>query len=99
MWDGCWFLANRPAWEKLPADLRAIVARHIDAAGMNERADVTALNSSLQKDLADRGMVFNQARSDTFRDKLRSNGFYSEWKGKYGEEAWALLERYSGKLA
>jgi len=22
-----------------------------------------------------------------------------EWKGKYGNEAWALLEKYSGKLA
>jgi tripartite ATP-independent transporter DctP family solute receptor len=99
MWDGFWFLANRPAWEKLPPDLRAICARHINAAGMNERADVAALNASLQKDLADKGMVFNQAKSATFRDKLRSAGFYAEWKGKYGDEAWALLEKHSGKLA
>ena len=28
-----------------------------------------------------------------FRDKLRSAGFYTEWKGKYGEEAWAILEK------
>ena len=55
--------------------------------------------AKLQKDLAEKGMAFNQAKSDTFRDKLRRNGFYSEWKGKYGDEAWALLERYSGKLA
>ena len=32
MWDGFWFLANRRAWEKLPADLQAIVAKHINAA-------------------------------------------------------------------
>jgi hypothetical protein len=44
-------------------------------------------------------MVFNTARGDTFRNKLRFAGFYSEWKGKYGDEAWAILERHSGKLA
>jgi tripartite ATP-independent transporter DctP family solute receptor len=99
MWDGFWFLANRPAWEKLPPELRAICAKHINAAGMNERADVAALNASLQKDLADKGMVFNAAKSDSFRAKLRSAGFYAEWKAKYGDEAWALLERHSGKLA
>jgi tripartite ATP-independent transporter DctP family solute receptor len=99
MWDGFWFLANKPAWEKLPPDLRAICARHINAAGMNERTDVAALNASLQKDLTDKGMVFNAAKSDSFRAKLRSAGFYAEWKAKYGDEAWALLERHSGKLA
>jgi hypothetical protein len=25
-------------------------------------------------------------------------GFYAEWKQKYGEEAWALLEKHTGKL-
>ena len=99
MWDGFWFLANGKAWEKLPPDLRAIVAKHMNAAGASERADVASLNASLQKDLTDKGLVFNQAKTDTFRDKLRKAGFYEEWKGKYGNEAWALLERYSGKLA
>ena len=33
-----------------------------------------------------------------FRDKLKQAGFYSEWKGKYGDEAWALLESSAGKL-
>jgi tripartite ATP-independent transporter DctP family solute receptor len=99
MWDGFWFLANKAAWEKLPPDLREICAKHINAAGLNERADVAALNASLQKDLAEKGMVFNAAKSDTFRNKLRAGGFYAEWKGKYGNEAWALLEKHSGKLA
>ena len=34
MWDGFWFLGNRRAWEKLPADIREVVAKHINAAGM-----------------------------------------------------------------
>lgn len=99
MWDGFWFLANGKAWEKLPPDLRTIVAKHVNAAALAERADVAALNAGLQKDLTDKGLVFNAPKTDSFRNRLRSAGFYEEWKGKYGNEAWALLERYSGKLA
>ena len=98
MWDGFWFLANGKAWERLPADLREIVARNVNAAGVKERADVAALNASVQKDLAAKGMAFNQPAPASFRDKLRKAGFYSEWKGKYGDEAWAILERSTGKL-
>lgn len=99
MWDGFWFLANRRAWERLPEDVRAIVAKHINAAGVKEREDVAKLNGNLQQELASKGMVFNQPDPGPFRDKLRQAGFYSEWKGKYGDEAWALLERAVGSLA
>ncbi|WP_404292577.1 TRAP transporter substrate-binding protein [Microvirga sp. RSM25] len=99
MWDGFWFLANRRAWERLPDDVRAIVAKHVNAAGVKEREDVAKLNGNLQQELATKGMVFNQPDPGPFRDKLRKAGFYSEWKGKYGDEAWALLERAVGTLA
>ena len=98
MWDGFWFLANGKAWERLPADLREIVARNVNAAAVKERADTAALNASVQKDLAAKGMTFTQPVAASFRDKLRKAGFYSEWKGKYGDEAWAILERSTGKL-
>jgi tripartite ATP-independent transporter DctP family solute receptor len=99
MWDGFWFLANRRAWDRLPENLRTVVAKHVNEAGMKERGDVAQLNAGLQKELADRGMVFNQPKTEAFRDKLRQAGFYAEWKGKYGDEAWALLESSTGKLA
>ncbi|MDM0115136.1 TRAP transporter substrate-binding protein [Variovorax sp. J22R133] len=99
MWDGFWFLASRKAWEKLPADLRTIVAKHINGAALKERDDVALLNAGLQKELATKGMTFNQPDAAAFRDQLRKAGFYAEWKGKYGDEAWALLERSVGKLA
>ncbi len=60
---------------------------------------MAVLNANLQKELADKGMIFNQAKAETFRDRLRRAGFYAEWKAKYGDEAWGLLERSSGKLA
>jgi tripartite ATP-independent transporter DctP family solute receptor len=99
MWDGFWFLANKRAWDRLPADLRAIVAKHINAAALKERADVAELNANLQKELATKGMAFNQPDANAFRDTLRKAGFYGEWKGKYGDEAWAILERAVGKLS
>lgn len=99
MWDGFWFLANRRAWERLPENLRTIVAKNINAAAMKERADIAAMNVTLQKGLTDKGMVFNSTTPESFRDRLRTGGFYSEWKGKLGDEAWSVLERYTGKIA
>ena len=98
MWDGYWFLANRRAWERLPDDLRTLVARHIDAAGLRERADVAKLNAGLQDDLTKSGMVFNKPDPEPFREKLRKAGFYTDWRSRYGEEGWSLLEKTCGKL-
>ena len=99
MWDGFWFLANQRAWQNLPDDVRTIVAKHINAAGLKERDDVAKLNASLQQDLAAKGLIFNRPDPAPFRSKLRAAGFYTEWKSKYGEEAWSLLEKSVGKLA
>jgi tripartite ATP-independent transporter DctP family solute receptor len=99
MWDGFWFLANRRAWDTLPPEIREIVAKNINAAGINERADVAKLNAGLQQELAAKGLIFNQPATAPFRDKLRSAGFYAEWKAKYGEQAWELLEKAVGKLS
>ena len=99
MWDGFWFLANRRAWERLTENLRTIVAKNINAAALKERADIAAMNVTLQKGLTDKGMIFNPTTPESFRDRLRTGGFYSEWKGKLGDEAWSVLERYTGKIA
>jgi TRAP-type C4-dicarboxylate transport system substrate-binding protein len=98
MWDGFWFLANKDAWNRLPENMRAIVARNINAAALKERDDVAKLNANLQQDLAGKGLAFNKTDAAAFRDKLRAAGFYNEWKGKYGEEAWGILEKSVGKL-
>ncbi len=98
MWDGFWTLINKRAWDRLPANLREIATRHLNAAAVAERADVAALNTSLQADLTARGIVFNTPNAAPFREKLRTAGFYNEWKAKFGDEAWAVMERYTGKL-
>ena len=99
MWDGYWFLANRRAWEALPEDVRTIVARNINAASVKARVDTEKLNATVREELTAKGLTFNQPDVAPFREKLRSAGFYSEWKGKYGEEAWAILEKSVGKLS
>ena len=43
-------------------------------------------------------MVFNKPDQAPFRDALSKAGFYAEWKGKFGEEAWSLLAKTSGGL-
>jgi tripartite ATP-independent transporter DctP family solute receptor len=98
MWDGFWFLANQRAWERLPDDVRDVVAENINAAALKEREDVAMLNATLQQDLTDKGLIFNKLDPAPFRDKLRAAGFYTEWKNKYGEEAWSLLEKSIGKF-
>jgi tripartite ATP-independent transporter DctP family solute receptor len=99
MWDGFWFLANRRAWEALPADVRTIVARNINAAAIKEREDIEKLNVTVKADLTGKGLIFNQPEVLPFREKLRTAGFYSEWKRKYGDQAWSLLEKSVGELA
>ncbi|RJF69948.1 TRAP transporter substrate-binding protein [Rhodopseudomonas palustris] len=99
MWDGFWFLANRRAWDRLPADVREIVAKNINAAAVKEREDTAKLNATVKEELTAKGLIFNQPTVTPFRDKLRSAGFYAEWKGKYGDQAWSLLEKSVGKLA
>lgn len=96
MWDGFWFLANRRAWERLPEDLRAIVAKNLNEAAVSERADVAKLNAGLKDELAAKGMVINEPEPASFREALRKAGFYAEWKKKYGDEAWAILEKAVG---
>ncbi|WP_406854256.1 TRAP transporter substrate-binding protein [Alsobacter sp. KACC 23698] len=99
IWDGFWFIANGRAWSSLPADLQTIVSNAINEAGVKQREDIKALNATVQKDLESKGLAFNKTNPDSFRAKLRDGGFYSEWKGRFGDEAWGLLEGAVGKLA
>ncbi len=99
MWDGFWFLANRRAWQSLPDDIKTVVARNINAAAVKERTDTEKLNATVKDELAGKGLAFNQPDVAPFREKLRTAGFYAEWKAKYGDQAWELLEKSVGKLS
>jgi TRAP-type transport system periplasmic protein len=98
MWDGFWFLANRRAFEALPADIRGIMEAEFNASALVQREDVAKLNATLQGGLQSHGMEFVQTDATAFRAALKKAGFYAEWKDKFGAEAWAALEGAVGGL-
>ena len=65
---------------------------------MNQRADIAVLSQSLRADLTSKGLTFIDVDRDLFREALAKTTFYADWHGKYGEQAWGLLEAASGKL-
>jgi len=99
MWDGQWILANGKRWASLPADVQAVINKHVTDAVMKQRDDIRRLTDVVETQLKAKGMVFNNPDKDSFRDALSKAGFYKEWRGKFGDEAMAKLEKYSGKLA
>ncbi len=99
MWDGYWCLFSSAAWMSLPTDLQQIVARRLDEAALKERAAVADENRALEKELAGQGLAFNDVDQAAFRDKLRSAGYYAQWKKTFGDDLWALLEKSTGVLA
>jgi len=98
VWDGYWVLGNKRAFQKLPADVQQVITREIDKSATDQRADVAKLSGSLTADLKAKGINFINVPQDDFRKKLGGTNFYADWKAKYGAEAWALLEKVSGKL-
>lgn len=99
MWDGFWFLANPAAFHKLTDAQQAIVREEMNHAAVQERHDVYRLNTSLRSKLAKQGMKFNDTDPGPFREALKKAGFYEEWKKRFGDHAWSVLEGAVGKLA
>ncbi|MFT3779886.1 MAG: TRAP transporter substrate-binding protein [Ottowia sp.] len=99
MWSGFWFLANKKSWEKMPENIRAIVASNLNAAAVAERADIESSNRSLEAELSTLGMKFARPDPAPFRAQLAQAGFYRDWKAKFGASAWEALEASVGNLA
>ena len=97
VWDGHWIVANAGAWNRLPADVRDTARKVMNEVALLQREDVAALNQSVRSRLVAAGLEFNDAETGSFREKLRASGFYAEWRGKIGNEAWEILESYAGK--
>jgi tripartite ATP-independent transporter DctP family solute receptor len=99
MWDGYWLIANGKVWASIPDNLKGIITKNVNASGMAQRDDIAKLNNSVEAALTSKGMIFNNVDTGSFRAKLQSAGFFKEWKGKYGDEAWAILEKYAGTIS
>ncbi|MGY4405477.1 tripartite ATP-independent transporter DctP family solute receptor [Bradyrhizobium sp. USDA 3315] len=97
-WSGYWILGNRRAMAGLPPDLLELINAAFDAAAVKERTDLVEMDRSLQEELTGKGMTFNKPDPVQFRAALVKAGFYTQWQKTYGADAWAALEKYTGKL-
>ena len=86
-------------YASLPPDAQAIVNTEFGAAAMAERADIAKLNTDVRDTLEHHGLVFNDVDPAPFREALKQAGFYKEWRGKYGEDAWRVLEEAVGTVS
>ena len=97
-WDGFWFVASGRTWKNMPADVQQIMRKHINAAALKQRDDIVRANVDLQKALEAKGLQFNTVEPAPFQALLKTNGFYKSARERFGGEAWALLQRYTGDI-
>jgi tripartite ATP-independent transporter DctP family solute receptor len=99
VWDAYYILGNPAAFNRLPKDIQAIVRREFDRAALDERADIAALSKSLRADLQSKGLQFFDVDAQAFKAALAKTTFYTSWQGKFGSEAWSILQQSVGGLA
>lgn len=98
-WDGWVPVANRAAWQRLPEDIRDVVARNFKKAAIGQRKDTVAQNDRVEASLREKGLGFQTPAPGTYRSALQAAKFYSSWKDRLGAESWAVLEAVVGKLS
>ncbi len=99
IWDDFCLIGNRRAMGRLSPDLQDVVRRELKTAVLAQRADSETLNAELKGTLQGKGMVFVAADKAAFRATLQKSTFYADWRGKFGESAWAALQAVSGGLS
>lgn len=95
-WSGFTMLVHAPAWNTLPADIRWVVERNVEAYAKRQRVDVERINAAGEKVLAERGMVVNHADVASIRSRL--GDFYGRWKAKFPPATWRYLEAHADGL-
>ncbi|MDP4003976.1 TRAP transporter substrate-binding protein [Methylobacterium sp. NEAU K] len=97
-WDGFWLLASGRVWKTVPTEFQAVMAKHFNAAALKQREDNLKDSAALKAALEGKGLTFNTTDPVQFQQTLAKTDFYKTWKGKFGPEAWALLEKYAGTI-
>ncbi|WP_287746494.1 TRAP transporter substrate-binding protein [Methylobacterium sp.] len=97
-WDGLWILAHGRTWDALPRDVQTLISRHFDAAVGKQRQVFARMDAEGETRLRAKGLAINTPDREVFRAALVAAGYYTEWKAKFGPDAWGALERYTGPL-
>ena len=66
---------------------------------MSQRNDLAKLQGTIRETLKQQGLELVESPPEPFRERLQSANYYADWHEKFGDAAWAILEKYSGKLA
>ncbi len=98
MWTGFNVIANLQFWNGLPADIQQVVERNVTKFVAAQRAYTIRMNDTLAPVLVERGMILTGSDTESFRARLRANGFYERWKAQLGSTAWDILEECVGKV-
>jgi tripartite ATP-independent transporter DctP family solute receptor len=95
-WSGFTLLAHAAAWNALPADIRWVTERNVEAFAKRQRTDVERLNAQGEKALTEHGMVVNHADAASIRGRL--GDFYTRWKAKFPPATWRQFETHADGL-
>ena len=98
VWDGEWMCVSGKSWAKLPAKLKDIVAAAFNESALHQRQDIVDADVKIRKKLEVAGMTFNTVDPQGFRSALRKAGYYAAWHARMGDDSWAALEKYTGRL-
>jgi TRAP-type transport system periplasmic protein len=93
-----YMLANQAFWQRLPKDIRDSIVRNTKRFVPEQRAFVQTINAGVESRLRDRGMIFTQVDTNSFRAVLTSGSFYKRSRASCGGKAWALMEAMTGPL-
>jgi tripartite ATP-independent transporter DctP family solute receptor len=96
MWSCFNLLANLKFWNRVPADVQAIIMRNVVSHVATQRQRQDELNHSLVPMLIERGMTFTEPDIASFRSRL--GPLYARWKRHFGSRAWSLLEEHVGPI-
>ena len=99
MWDAYWPLFNSAAWLRLPSRFRDIVEAEFSRSAADERNDLILSSPNIRGDLVTAGLSINAVDATLFKGKLQKAGFYKEWRDKFGDPAWTLLQDVVGALS
>ena len=95
-WSGFTLVAHAATWNALPADIKWVAERNVEAYAKRQRADIETVNAEGEAVLAARGMIVNRADAASIRARL--GDFYARWKAKFPPATWRLLEAHADGL-
>ncbi|WP_438390273.1 TRAP transporter substrate-binding protein [Caballeronia sp. DA-9] len=98
MWDGYWILGNQRMWAAMPKDLQGVITEEFTRSVLAQRDDMVKVDAAVPDQMTKAGITIINPDREMFRNKLKQAGYYAEWREKFGLQAWALLEKYTGPL-